>query len=329
MPTGGVFGTGATDFFCSAVETGSRGLAQLLRDPVLTLLLLGAVSGSRGSSRSSARRGARSRRSASPVDAPGGRPPPPPGGCTSSVPRSSSGSALLFIPLAIVDRRPAGAPSRGARPARHRHDRESAGALVFLRGVALGTDPDAARARARAGGHVACSRRDRRRPLDRPDRGLSAGRSSQTRTLPRRSRPSPSARGSRSPRGAVLLPVAIWLVDSLGPARPGRRARRPLGLGSASVAAPSSCVTAGCASHRSSAWERGARTRRRPVTRRPADHPHGRAAAPAQRDRGHRVRARHAVRGPRDGVRLLRRRARKELEPEQAPDVLPAELELS
>jgi hypothetical protein len=45
VPTSGVFGTGATDFFCSAVERGSRWLAQLLRDPVLTLLVLGAVLG--------------------------------------------------------------------------------------------------------------------------------------------------------------------------------------------------------------------------------------------------------------------------------------------
>ena len=33
VPTGGVFGTGATDFFCGAVEKGSAGLTALLRDP--------------------------------------------------------------------------------------------------------------------------------------------------------------------------------------------------------------------------------------------------------------------------------------------------------
>jgi hypothetical protein len=43
VPTGGVFGTGATDFFCNAVETGSRGLVQLLRNPGFTLLVLGAL----------------------------------------------------------------------------------------------------------------------------------------------------------------------------------------------------------------------------------------------------------------------------------------------
>jgi hypothetical protein len=43
IPTGGVLGTGATDFFCSAVETVSRGLVQLLRNPSATLLLLAAL----------------------------------------------------------------------------------------------------------------------------------------------------------------------------------------------------------------------------------------------------------------------------------------------
>jgi hypothetical protein len=43
VPTGGVLGTGATDLFCSAVETGSRGLIQLLRSPGTTLLVLAAI----------------------------------------------------------------------------------------------------------------------------------------------------------------------------------------------------------------------------------------------------------------------------------------------
>ena len=45
VPTSGVFGTGATDFFCQAVETGSRGLVKFLRDPGLTLLVLAVVVG--------------------------------------------------------------------------------------------------------------------------------------------------------------------------------------------------------------------------------------------------------------------------------------------
>ena len=43
VPASGVFGTGATDFFCQAVESGSRGLVRFLRDPGTTLLVLAAV----------------------------------------------------------------------------------------------------------------------------------------------------------------------------------------------------------------------------------------------------------------------------------------------
>jgi hypothetical protein len=43
VPTGGVLGTGATDFFCASVAAGSRGLVQLLRNPALTLLVLGVL----------------------------------------------------------------------------------------------------------------------------------------------------------------------------------------------------------------------------------------------------------------------------------------------
>jgi hypothetical protein len=43
VPTGGVLGTRATDFFCSAVETGSRGLVHLLRNTGQTLLVLGVL----------------------------------------------------------------------------------------------------------------------------------------------------------------------------------------------------------------------------------------------------------------------------------------------
>jgi hypothetical protein len=43
VPAGGLFGTSATDFFCSAVETGSRGLVGLLRSPGLTLGILAVL----------------------------------------------------------------------------------------------------------------------------------------------------------------------------------------------------------------------------------------------------------------------------------------------
>ena len=43
VPTAGVLGTDATDFFCSAVETGSRALVALLRNPAVTLLVLAVL----------------------------------------------------------------------------------------------------------------------------------------------------------------------------------------------------------------------------------------------------------------------------------------------
>jgi hypothetical protein len=43
VPTGGVLPTDATDFFCGAVGTSSRGLIRLVRNPVPILLLVGAV----------------------------------------------------------------------------------------------------------------------------------------------------------------------------------------------------------------------------------------------------------------------------------------------
>lgn len=43
VPAGGLFGTHATDFFCVAVEQGSRGLVQLLRSPLAVLIFLAAL----------------------------------------------------------------------------------------------------------------------------------------------------------------------------------------------------------------------------------------------------------------------------------------------
>ena len=45
VPTGGVFGTGSTDFFCSAVAKGSRALSQLLSNPVPLIILLATALG--------------------------------------------------------------------------------------------------------------------------------------------------------------------------------------------------------------------------------------------------------------------------------------------
>jgi Membrane domain of glycerophosphoryl diester phosphodiesterase len=43
VPTGGLFGTGATDLFCTGVENGSRALVLFLQDPALVALVLAAV----------------------------------------------------------------------------------------------------------------------------------------------------------------------------------------------------------------------------------------------------------------------------------------------
>ena len=43
VPTGGLFGTGATDLFCSGVERGSRALILFLQDPALVALVLAAI----------------------------------------------------------------------------------------------------------------------------------------------------------------------------------------------------------------------------------------------------------------------------------------------
>ena len=45
VPTGGTFGTGSTDFFCSAVAKGSRALTQLLINPLPLLVVLGTLLG--------------------------------------------------------------------------------------------------------------------------------------------------------------------------------------------------------------------------------------------------------------------------------------------
>jgi hypothetical protein len=45
VPTGGAFGTGTTDFFCSAVAKGSRALSQLLSNPLPLVISLGLVFG--------------------------------------------------------------------------------------------------------------------------------------------------------------------------------------------------------------------------------------------------------------------------------------------
>ena len=45
VPTGGAFGTSTTDFFCSAVASGSRALAQLLANPLPLVVFVGVLLG--------------------------------------------------------------------------------------------------------------------------------------------------------------------------------------------------------------------------------------------------------------------------------------------
>ena len=102
VPTSGVFGTGATDFFCQAVETGSRGLVKFLRNPGLTLLVLAVLVALAwfGAARATWRpsRAAPPRAAANA----GGRCSPPPAACTSSAHALFLGIGILLIPLGIV-----------------------------------------------------------------------------------------------------------------------------------------------------------------------------------------------------------------------------------
>ncbi len=45
VPTGGVLGTSATDFFCAGVEKGSKALSALLRSPTAAFLVIAAILG--------------------------------------------------------------------------------------------------------------------------------------------------------------------------------------------------------------------------------------------------------------------------------------------
>jgi hypothetical protein len=101
VPTGGVLGTGATDFFCGAVATGSRGLVGLLRNPGLTLLALGLLAAlivfgfSRTSWRPSAPLHLGRRRSWGQILSAAGR-------MYVERPRLFLGIGLLFIPLGAL-----------------------------------------------------------------------------------------------------------------------------------------------------------------------------------------------------------------------------------
>ena len=170
-PTGGVLGTSATDFFCSAVATGSRGLVGLLRSPGLTLLVLAGLLALRSSERPG-RRGVPPRRTASPGGGPGARPCRPPAHYVQR-PSLFLGIGVLLIPLGVVIAAVQALVLGGFGLAGVDTTGESAGALVLLV-TAIGTTSRCSGSHSSRPRRPARSRARRRAP-DRPDAGLPAG----------------------------------------------------------------------------------------------------------------------------------------------------------
>ena len=160
VPTGGVLGTGATDFFCTAVATGSRGLVRLLRDPGLTLARAGGAprpghlardaddvaSGCAAAARTAAQLGSD----------PGRRGPD-----VRRARRSCSSASGSCSSRSARHRAPAGSRPRWARARRHRHD----GGIGGRTGAARRRDrddADTARPGTRPGCDGLCAGRARR-----------------------------------------------------------------------------------------------------------------------------------------------------------------------
>ena len=208
VPTGGVFGTGATDFFCQAVASGLARSGQVPARP---------------GSDVARPRVRRWRSRASRIARATWRPVAP-----LRVARRRTWGQVLSAAGRMYVKRARSVPRdrASADPARPRHlDRpgararrlrarsestrtgEGAGALVLLL-LAIGTHPDAARARARPGGHRLRARSGSTRRGDRSGRGVSralwlrSGRCSAPSA-------SPSPSGSLLTATAFLLPVAL------------------------------------------------------------------------------------------------------------------------
>ena len=227
VPAGGVFGTGATDLFCNGVAKGSKALVLLLRSPGMTLLVLGGDP-----------RPDRVRRRARDLAARGAAParaPPLVGPDHLGV-----GRDVRPPPAALPRHRRAADPARrsrsrccsgscsAGRPRRHAH--RPGRRHVRVPRARDRRDADAARPRARPGGDRLRARRDRRRPPDRPDRGLPdrAAATPPAAPLDRALR----ARLGRAHRDRVPDPGRDLARRALVPARARRRARgsqRPLG----------------------------------------------------------------------------------------------------
>ena len=146
-----LFGTGATDFFCQAVESGSRALVKFLRDPGLTLLVLAVLVGSHGS-------GSRERRGHRLPPAPGAAPDLGPGAlgrrphvrrAPAAVPRDRHPAH----PVGVIISLPASLVLGGSRPppASTPRAREPPALVLIL--VAIGLTLTMLGARARPGSH--------------------------------------------------------------------------------------------------------------------------------------------------------------------------------
>ena len=242
IPTGGVLGTGATDFFCTAVETGSKGLVALLRNPTLTLLALAGLFAligwalTRTTWKPVAPLRLARRRSWGQILAAAGR-------MYVKRTRLFLGIGLLLIPLGFVISLVEALVLGGFGLLGVETTGESAGALVLL--VATVGTTLALLGLALVQAATACA-------LVELDEGRDVGPAHACRLALPRFRPL---------AGGLALAVAASLVadrdgrphprrdlarSSLGTPRPGRRARGR-GLWAACVGAPSSCAAVGSA----------------------------------------------------------------------------------
>ena len=247
VPTGGVFGTSATDLFCSGVATGSEALTRLLRNPLPMLILIGLLLGLltfiivRVTWHPVAPLRLARRRTWGQIVSASAR-------MYIKRLRLFLGIGLLLIPVCVRDHVPAVAAVEGDRP--HRVGHRRGGRRVRVRRRRDRGDPDAARAWAGAGGHRLRAGRDRCRETGGRDRRLSAC-SEAPEALARRDRRL-RARLGRPHLDGIPDPRRDLARGPMGAPRPCRRARGALAGLVPFAAAPSSSALAGSVSARSS-----------------------------------------------------------------------------
>ena len=326
VPTGRRLGTSATDFFCSAVAKGSRGLIRLAAATLRRRCSCSRCCSRSSSLRSPVRPGGPRRRSASRTAAAGGRSSRPRRACTSGARGSVPGYRARPDPAVVRDLARTGGASSAGSGCGVDTTGESAGALVIVI-VVIGTMLTLL-GFAFVQAATSCA--------PRLDAGSSTGALdayrdafAQDRPARRRPRASPPCIWVVLSMTVFLIPVAIWIAvrwallaqvvvleerGRSGRGPPPQRRARPWALADGRLARRR---------------RRGARARGRPAARGPADHRHRLAArTPAEPRRRGRLRARDAVRRAHDHVRVLRRATRHELEPEEEPDELPRSFRL-